>query len=188
MARVFRKGFPLALILVGIAFVGSGIYTTARGWDARQTVRTELLAQNITTSEDAAIPNVPVQDGATAHAQAEIIGVHALEATGGETYAEMGRFLTPDGGSTSDEAAALKDKEGNPVANPLREVAFQASALQASLHMSHLAWDVSTLVIGLGLMIVTLGFVIGGIGVAFSGVAAPAFAWRRAPRAEAVPA
>lgn len=188
MAKAFRKGFPIALILVGIVFVGAGIYTTARGWDARQTVRAELLAQNITTTEDAAIPNARVQDGATAHAMAEIIGVHAEEATGGQTYAEMGRFLTPDGGSTSDEAAAATDKDGNPVPNPLRDVAFQASALQASLHTSHMAWDVSTLVIGLGLMIATLGFVIGGLGVALGAFALPAFARRTAVRPAEVPA
>jgi hypothetical protein len=186
MAQVFRKGFPIALILVGIVFVGAGVYTTVRGLDARNTVRAELLAQNITTPEDASIPNARVQDAATAHAMAEIIGVHAEEATGGKTYAEMGRFLTPDGGDTSDEAAALKDENGNPVANPLRDVAFQASALQASLHTSHMADEVGTLVIGLGLMIAVLGFVIGGIGIALSGV--PAFAFRPATSAQPAPA
>lgn len=173
--RVFKKGFPIALILVGIAFVGSGIYTTVRGLDARGIVRAELLAQNITTPDDASIPGAVVQDGQTAHAMAEIIGVHALEATGGKTYAEMGRFLAADGGDTSDEAAALKDEDGNPVANPLRNVAFQASALQASLHTSHMAWDVATLVIGLGLMITVLGLVIGGVGLALGGLGALAF-------------
>jgi hypothetical protein len=108
------------------------------------------------------------------------------DATGGKTYAEMGRFLAADGGDTSDEAAALKDEAGNPIPNPLRNVAFQASALQASLHTSHIAWDVATLVIGLGLMIVVLGLVIGGIGVAFGGFGAAVFS--RSSSAEQVSA
>ena len=179
--RVFKKAFPIALVLVGIAFLGAGVYTTVRGLDARGVVRAELLAQNITTPEDAAIPNTVVQDGETAHAMAEIIGVHALDATGGKTYAEMGRFLAADGGDTSDEAAALKDEDGNPVPNPLRNVAFQASALQASLHTSHMAWDVATLVIGLGLMMGVLGLVIGGIGVTLGGFFSPSFARTASP-------
>jgi hypothetical protein len=142
------KAFPIALVILGLVFVGAGIYTTVRGFQAKDDVREALVAQNITTPEDASIPNVLVDDAATAHSMAQIIGVHVEEATGGETYAEMGRFLTPDGGDTSDEAAALKDEAGNPVSNPLRAVAFQASALQTSLHTSHMAFNVADLVIG----------------------------------------
>src|SRR3990170_1145956 len=173
-----KKIFPILLVVVGLAFLAGGIYATARGLDAKEQVRSELLAQNITTTEDAAIPNARVDDAATADAMADIIGVHALEATGGRTYAEMGRFLTPDGGDTSDEEAALKDENGNPVANPLRNVAFQASALQTSLHTSHMAFNVADLVIGLGVLIAALGLAVGGIGVALGGLAIPALARR----------
>lgn len=173
-----KKIFPILLVVVGLAFLAGGIYATARGFDARAQVRAELLAQNITTPEDAAIPNARVSDAATANAMAEIIGEHAAEATGGRTYAEMGRFLTPDGGDTSDEDAALKDENGNPVANPLRNVAFQASSLQTSLHTSHMAFNVADLVIGLGLFIAVVGLVIGAIGVAFGALAIPSLARR----------
>ena len=48
--------------------------------------------------------------------------IHALESSGGLTYAQMGRFLAADDpenpAGTSDEAAALTDEEGNPVPNP----------------------------------------------------------------------
>src|SRR3990172_4767871 len=114
-----KKAFPIALAFVGLVFVGAGIYTTVQGFNAKDQVRAELVAQNITTTEDAAIPNARVDDAATADAMADIIGVHALEATGGRTYAAMGRFLTPDGDDTSDEAAALKDENGKPIATPL---------------------------------------------------------------------
>jgi hypothetical protein len=176
-----KRAFAIALVLVGVGFVVGGAYTLVQGVSARGEVRDQLLAQRITTPEDAAIPNERVDDAATAHAMANIIGVHAAEATGGKTYAEMGRFLTPDGGDTSDEAAALKDENGNPVANPLRNVAFQAATLQSTLHTSHLAFKVSDLVIGLGLMIVVLGFVISGLGLYFGAVPLRAFARETAP-------
>jgi len=169
-----RKAFIVGLVIVGVAFAIGGVYTTIRGLDAKAEVRDQLVAQNITTPEDAEIPNALVQDAATAHAMANIIGVHAAEATGGATYAEMGRFLAADGGDTSDESLALLDDEGNPVPNPLRNVAFQASALQTSLHTSHMAFNVADLVIGLGLMITVLGFVIGGVGVFLGVLAVPA--------------
>ena len=173
-----KKLLPILLVIVGLGFLGGGAYMAARGLDARAEVREQLVAQNITTPEDAEIPNALVQDAATAHAMANIIGVHALEATDGKTYAEMGRFLTPDGGDTSDETQALKDEAGNPVANPLRNVAFQASALQTSLHTSHMAFDVADLVIGLGAMVVVLGFAFIGIGIALGGLTNPVWSRR----------
>lgn len=183
-----KKVFPVALVILGLVFIGGGIYTTVQGLSARAEVRDQLVAQNITTPGDAEIPNALVEDAATAHAMANIIGVHALEATGGKTYAEMGRFLAADGGDTSDEAAAMKDSEGNPIPNPLRNVAFQASALQSMLHTSHMAFNVSDLVIGLGALIVGLGIAIGGVGVALAGLVIPAFARRLKVAPVAAPA
>ena len=173
-----KKAFPVALMLIGLVFLAAGAYTVVRGIDARADVRDELEAQKIVTPEDASIPNAAVVDAATAQSMANIIGVHAEEATGGRSYAELGRFLTPDGGDTSDEAAALKDEEGNPVANPVRNVAFQASALRTSLYTSVMAFSVSDLVIGLGVAFAALGFVIGGVGVALGGLAIPTLARR----------
>jgi hypothetical protein len=111
------------------------------------------------TPEDASIPNATVNDEATAESMAEIIDQHAGESTGGLTYAEMGRFATADGdpAGTNDESEALTDENGNPVPNPLRNVAFQASALQTSLYTSVMAFNVAKLVIGLGIAFIALG-------------------------------
>jgi hypothetical protein len=165
-----KKAFSIILIAVGLVFLTGGIYAVARGLDAKAQVHDELAAQNIVTTEDASIPNEPVVNAATATSMADIIQKHALEATGGETYAEMGRFLAKDGGATSDEAEAMLDDEGNPVPNPLRNVAFQAAALRTSLYASVLAFNVADLVTGLGAAIAILGFVIAGVGVALSGL------------------
>jgi hypothetical protein len=175
---VMKKAFPIALMILGLVFVAAGIFTASKGYDAKQQVRSALLAQNITTTPDAAIPNARVQDAATAKAMGDIIDHHAREATGGKTYAEMGRFLAKDGGDTSDETLAVKDSSGQPVANPLRNVAFQATALRTSLYTSVMAFNVADLVMGLGLMIVVLGLAIGGVGVALGGLAIPALARR----------
>lgn len=173
-----KKAFPIVLMVIGLAFVVGGTYTVFRGLDARDQVREELLAQNIVTPEDASIPNTQVTDAATAESMADIINVHSREATGDRSYAELGRFLTPDGGDTSDEAEALKDSEGNPVPNPVREVAFTASALRTSLYASILAFNVADLVVGLGVAIVVLGLAVGGIGVALAALAIPSWARR----------
>ncbi len=170
-----KKAFPIALMLLGLVFVGAGIYTVTRGFDAKNEVKKELLAQNITTPADASMPNVQVRDAATAESMARIINHHALEASGGLTYAELGRFQAADGNpaGTNDANAAAKGADGKPVANPIRNTAFQASALQTSLWSSVLAFNVSDLVIGLGFMIVVLGLAVGGVGVALGGLAIP---------------
>lgn len=173
-----KKIFPILLMALGVAFLGAGGYATYRGLDARSQVRDELIAQDITTPDDASLPGERVDDIATARSMADIIGHHALDSSDGLTYSEMGRFMTPDGdpAGTNDEAAAVTDANGNPVANPVRNVAFQASALRTSLYSSVMAFEVSTLVIGIGAMVIVLGFAVGGVGVALAGLALPRFA------------
>ena len=123
------------------AFLVAGPYMAYRGFDAKDQVRTELRAEQIVTPDDASIPNARVQDADTAMAQADIIQKHALEATGGKTYAQMERT------------------------DPNRAVAFQASALRTSLMASALAWHVADLVIGLGALVFVLGLVLLGVGL-----------------------
>jgi hypothetical protein len=171
-----KKAFPIALMALGLVFVAAGIYTVTRGVDARDQVRSELIAQRITTPEDASIPNTRVDSASTARSMADIIGEHAAKSTGGKTYAELGRYATKDGGDTDDPAAALKGADGKPVANPIRNVAFQASALRTSLYTSVMAFNVAQLVVGLGAMMLALGVAVGGVGVALAGLAIPQFA------------
>src|SRR5687767_12036258 len=55
-----KKAFPIILMLVGVVFLGAGVYTIGRGFDAKDQVKSELEAQNIVTPEDASIPNTQV--------------------------------------------------------------------------------------------------------------------------------
>ena len=173
-----RKLFPIGLMLLGVVFLGAGVYTVTRGFDARDQVRSELVAQNIVTPDDASIPGAQVNSIATAKSMADIIDKHALDSTGGLTYSEMGRFAVESGdpAGTNDPEAALKGADGKPAPNGLRNTAFQASALRTSLYSSVMAFEVANLVTGLGLMIVVLGLAVGGLGVALAGLAIPALA------------
>jgi hypothetical protein len=172
-----KKAFPIALILFGVVLLAGGGYTLARGFDAKSDIKAELVAQNITTPEDASIPNVRVDSATTAKSMADIIDHHARESAGGKTYSEMGRFMAkngaPEGTSNADEA--LIGADGKPVANALRNTAFQASALRTSLLTSVMAFGVADLVVGLGVLLLALGLAVGGVGVALAGLAIPAF-------------
>jgi hypothetical protein len=173
----FRKLFPIALMVLGVVFLGAGVYTVGRGFDARDTVRDELIAQNIVTPEDASIPGVQVNSVASAKSMAAIIDKHQRESTEGLTYSEMGRFATEDGNpaGTNVEDEAAKGPDGRPMANPLRNTAFQASTLRTSLFSSVMAFEVANLVMGLGLLILVLGLSVGGVGVALGGLAIPSW-------------
>ncbi|HEX4979043.1 MAG TPA: hypothetical protein VFV35_03160 [Acidimicrobiales bacterium] len=173
-----KKLFPIALMAIGVVFLAAGGYTIYRGMDAKDQVRTELVRQNITTPEDASIPNVRVDDVASAQAMADIIDVHARDGSGGLTYAEMGRFAVPDGdpAGTDDPKAALTGSDGKPVPNAARNTAFQASALRTSLYTSVMAFQVGDLVMGLGLMIMVVGIAVGGLGFALAGLVIPTLA------------
>jgi hypothetical protein len=173
-----KRLFPALLMVMGIAFLAAGAYTVNRRFDAKDEVKSELIAQDITTPDDASIPGVRVDSVATARSMADIIDHHMREATNGETYAEMGRFLAADGTETNDASLAQMDANGNPVANPLRNVAFQASSLRTSLFSSVMAFEIANLVIGLGALLAALGIAVGGLGFALEALTWPTFAKR----------
>jgi hypothetical protein len=178
-----KKAFPILLMVLGLVFLGAGTYTVYRGFDAKDQVKHELVAQDIQTTPDAQelvgiAPGLQVNSAHRAQKMAQIIDHHSLESSGGLTYSQMGRFAVAGGdpAGTNDEAAALKGADGKPIANPLRNTLFQASALRTSLYTSVMAFNVADLVVGLGLMILVLGFAVGGMGVALGGLAIPTLA------------
>jgi hypothetical protein len=96
-------------------------------------VSNTLGEQNITTADDACLPGNDVNGPFTAYCQAKVIDHHALDATGGQRYAEM-------------------DRE-----DPLRATAMNASFLQASLFTSVLAFGVAAQAMGMGVIFILLG-------------------------------
>ncbi|HYD09370.1 MAG TPA: hypothetical protein VEA78_04650, partial [Acidimicrobiales bacterium] len=122
--------------------------------------------------------NALVDDIATARSMADVIGHHAEQSAGGLTYSEMGRFMAADGdpAGTSDEAAALLGADGEPVPNAMRNTAFQAASLRTSLYTSVMAFEISTLVLGIGALLLALGLAVGGVGVALGALVLPTLA------------
>lgn len=97
-------------------------------------VQDQLSEANITVAEDAEFLAGDKVDGPfSAYAQADIIDQHALEATGGKTYAEL-------------------DRE-----DPLRDTAMNASFLRASLFTSVVAFGVALMAVGVGLALIMIG-------------------------------
>jgi hypothetical protein len=91
---------------------------------------------------------------------------HALEASGGLTYSQLGRFVSakdPENpAGTSDAAAALKDEKGNPVANAARNTWVTETALSTALNVSYMAEQVALfgIVVGIAMLLAGIGFLI----------------------------
>ena len=144
------------LIAVGVGAIGLG------AWGLNE-VRDELARENIVGTDDSSIAGQKVDTGSEARVFAAVMRKHTLESTEGRTYAEMGRYLTPDGKETSDEAAAAKDpKTGQPVPNGLRNLWVTETALTTALNMAYMGERLSLFGIAMGfaLMLVGIGFLV----------------------------
>ena len=106
---------------------------------------------------------------------------HALESTKGLHYAEMGRFITPSGEQTSDEALAAKTPDGQPVENGLRNLWVTETALTTALNTAFFAERVAvfSIVMGVALLLTGIGFLVLTLGGALGWVALPKRAKRR---------
>jgi len=119
------------VIIAGVVFIVAGIGS----WMA---VKSQLTAENITVSDDAGrFAGEPVDGPFTAYEEANVINKHALEATGGKTYAELDRD------------------------DPTRQTAMTASFLRASLFTSVLAFGVAAMAGGLGITLIIIGVALG---------------------------
>ena len=118
----------LIVIVAGVVFAVAGVVT----WFV---VADQLAAENITVSEDADfLAGSDVTGPFAAYAQAQVINKHALQETGGKTYAELERD------------------------DPARQTAMQASFLRSSLFTSVVAFGVAALASVLGILLVLIGW------------------------------
>jgi hypothetical protein len=176
-------------LAAGVIMILFGIGSLWLSIDSRMTVEDELSAEKIVGSPDMSpegiapgvqeagledvveIPDCDVAEeeidtGDEARCFAQYMRIHALESSGGLTYAEMGRFLSADDPSdpagTSDEAAALKDDDGKPVANAARNTWVTETALSTALNVSYMASQISLfgIVVGIALILTGIGFLI----------------------------
>jgi hypothetical protein len=109
------------------------------------------------------VANQAIDTGSKAKCFASYMRIHTLEATGGQTYAQMPRYATADGKGTNDAAQASKDpKTGQPVDNPKRNIWINETALTTALNTSYFAEQVSlfSLVMGIALLLTGIGFLV----------------------------
>lgn len=122
-----RRTAYITSVVLGVILILGGITT----WIV---VSTELSQQNITVADDAScLAGDDVNGPLSAYCEAQIIEHHALDATGGKTYAEL-------------------DRE-----DPLRATAMNASFLRASLFTSVVAFGVAGMAILMGIVFVLIG-------------------------------
>ena len=164
-----RKFFEYGGWVAGAVLIVFGVIAIVMGVNGRNEVRNSLAAQQITAGDDAAEitngklqPGALINTGAKAREFAKVMEFHTLEATEGKRYAEMGRFLTPTGEATSDEAAAAKGPNGQPVENGLRNMWVTETALTTALNMSFMAEQLSLfgIVTGIALLLTGIGFLV----------------------------
>ena len=117
----------ILVIIAGVVLIVSAIFTWFN-------VSNQLADANITVASDAErFAGDPVDGPLTAYEQATVIDRHALEATGGLTYAQLDRD------------------------DPLRQTAMTASFLRASLFTSVVAFGVALMAGGIGLVLILVG-------------------------------
>src|ERR671939_453779 len=122
------------------------------------------------------VANKPINTGDRARAFAGYMRIHALEATGGLTYAQMGRYVAKPGtpakltdgqGATSDDKYAVIDPQTKrPVENARRNVWVTETALATALNTSYMAEQLSLfgIVVGVALLLAGIGFGILAVG------------------------
>ena len=160
----FIKGAGIASFVVGLVLLIAGVGT----WTM---VSSQLADEQITVTEDARwFAGEQVRGPLTAYSQADIINTHALAATEGRTYAELGEAMS-EVEPGSEEHAELQAQ---------RTTVMNASFLRASLFTSVLAFGVSVMVMGLGVILALTGLAIRRLALA-SWAARTAAAEDRAP-------
>jgi hypothetical protein len=213
MSRVFKIG---GLVSGGV-LIAFGIVVIILAINGRNTVHDELTQQKITGTPDmtpsaikaegakSGLKNVTyptcdvagqaIDTGPKARCFAQYMNIHALEATGGFTYSQMGIYeakpntpksqLEPGGGTSNTQYAVTDPKTGQPVQNAARNVWVTETALSTALNVSYMATQLSlfSLVVGIALILAGVGFIVLALGGAVSG-----FESQKAKDVEAAPA
>ena len=188
-----RKALEIGGVVASLVLIAFGIASIVMGANGRDTVTTSISRENIVGTPDmnpsaiaaeakeAGLPastelpscdvaNQPIDDGGSARCFASYMRVHALEATGGYTYAEMGRYeakpntpkaeLAPGGGTENEKFAVTNPETGEAAENGARNVWVTETALGTALNTSYMADRLSLfgIVIGIALLLTGLGF------------------------------
>lgn len=189
-----KKALEIGGGIAAVVLIAFGIAAIVMGTDGVSTVEDKLNQERIVgtpdmtpeaiaeEAEEAGLEGVdlptcsvaekPIDNGEDARCFAEYMRIHALEATGGYAYAQMGRYeakpntpkseLAEGGGTENEEFAAIDPETGEPAANGAREVWITATALSTALNTSYMADRLSVfgIVVGIALLLTGIGFAI----------------------------
>jgi hypothetical protein len=126
-----------------------------------EAIAEEVEKANLTVEDlpDCSVAGELVDTGSEAKCFADYMRIHALEATGGKVYAQMGRYLTASGEETSDPAEAAQEN-GRPKPNQARDLWVTETSLATALNMAFFAEQVSnfSIVVAIALILSGLGF------------------------------
>jgi hypothetical protein len=193
-----RKAFEIGGLVAAVVLVAFGAVAIVMSINGRSTVGNELRQQQIVGTPDmtpagikveaqkaglknisfptCSVANKAVDNGARARCFAEYMRIHALEATGGYVYAQMGIYvakpgtpksqLMPGGGTENTQFAALDPTTKQPVQNGARNVWVTETALTTALNTSYLASQIALfgIVVGIALLLAGVGFGVLAIG------------------------
>ena len=177
MSRPYRLGG----IIAGIVLMVFGVGAIVIGLTGRHEVTVDVKREQIVGTpdmkpsligakvkaaglKDVSLPSCDVAgkliaNGTDAKCFASYMRIHALEATGGKTYAQMPQYASADGKGTDDVAQAVKDpKSGLPQSNTARQVWINETALSTALNTSFFASQVGLFAIVMGLALLLSGF------------------------------
>jgi len=193
-----RKLFEIGGLVAAVVLIAFGIGSIGLSIDGRSTVRDSLKLEQIVGTPDMtpsaiaaeakaagltgvdlptkSVAGKPIDTGDRARTFASYMRVHALEATGGLTYAQMGRYVAKPGtpakltdghGATNDAQYAVTDsKTQRPVENGARNIWINETALSTALNVSYMAEQLALfgLVVGIALLLAGIGFAVLAIG------------------------
>jgi hypothetical protein len=184
-----RRAFEYGGFIAAVVLIAFGIGAVAMGWNARSTVQDTLAQEHIVGTPDMtpagitaeakqagldissltipseSVANLPINNGDRAHTFAGYMRIHALEASGGLTYAQMPRYATANGKGTNDPNQALK-VNGQPQDNAARNVWVTETALATALQSSYMASQLAlfAIVVGFALLLTGVGFGVLAVG------------------------
>jgi hypothetical protein len=178
----------------GAVLIAFGAVAIVMGFSGRSTVADSLKQENIVGTPDmtpaliakeakqaglkgvdlptVAVAGKAIDSGPRARAFASYMRIHALEATGGYTYAQMGRFeakpntpkaqLAAGGGTDNPQWAVMDTATKQPVSNGARNIWVTETALSTALNTSYMADRLGLfgIVVGVALLLSGIGFII----------------------------
>ena len=173
---------PIATIgglVASVVLIALGVASVVVGAKGHSEVRDSISEEQIVGTPDMSpdlieatagqeIPDCSVADeeidtGDEARCFADYLRIHALEATGGKTYAEMPRFVDEQGNPTEDEAAAAIDPQtGEAAENPEREIWVSGTAFSTALNTSSSLSRclASGILMGVAMILIGIGFAV----------------------------